>query len=429
MTTLQIPTPRVFLPLLNDKARDLGAHGGRGSGKSHFFAERLIERCLMNPGTRWACGREVQKSLKQSVKLLLEDKINSMGVSHLFKVLESEIRTPGDGVIVFTGMLNHTIDSIKSLEAFDGFWGAEAQSFSQRSIELVRPTIRKPGSQLWWDWNPETEDSPVDQMLRGPNKRDNSVVVEANWRDNPFFPEVLRLEMEEDRARDYDKYLHIWEGHYRRTLDGSVYAKEMRELYSAQPKRVARVLPIAGKPVDTFWDLGRRDHTSIWFAQLNMGEYRIPDFYQNRGEQIGHYAQVVKDRGYPIGTIWLPHDADQERLVGKTVSDTLRDLFPNIEVRVIPRMAKKAIGHDAVRKILPQCFFDDEKTKEGRKCLERYRYDVDPDTGGYSQNPLHDEFSDGADAFAQLALSLEEPDNGKVPSFAVTGGRGSYMGL
>lgn len=427
MTTLQIKTPRVFKPLLNDDVRDLGAHGGRGSGKSHFYAERLIERCLLRP-TRWVCGREVQKSIRDSVKLLLEDKIRSMGVESHFDITEQEIRTPGDGKIIFTGMLNHTIDSVKSLEAFDGFWGTEAQSFSQRSIDIVRPTIRRESSQLWWDWNPETEDAPVDKMLRGVNKLTDAVVVEANWRDNPFFPEVLRKEMEADKLRDYDKYLHIWEGHYRRTLDGSVYANEMRALYAAQPARVLKVLPLAGMPVDTFWDLGKRDHTAIWFAQLRMGEYRIPRFYQNRGHNLEHYAQYLKETGYPLGTIWLPHDAEQERLVGKTIADSMRDLFPNTEVRVIPRMQKKAIGHDAVRRVLPYCYFDEHETREGRKCLERYRYDVDPDTGGYSQNPLHDEFSDGADAFAQLALSLEEQTVNNV-SFAITGGRGSYMGI
>lgn len=405
MTTLKIATPRVFLPLLNDEVRDLGAHGGRGSGKSHFFAELLIERCVTQP-TRWVCGREVQKSIKESVKLLLEDKIQTMGVSSQFQIMENEIRCPGDGKIVFAGMLNHTIDSIKSLEGFDGFWGAEAQSFSQRSIDLVRPTIRKPKSQLWWDFNPETEDRPVDLMLRGPNKVQNAVVVEANWRDNPFFPEVLRLEMEADKARDYDKYLHVWEGHYRRTLDGAIYAKEIRKLF--ETKRVTRVLPIPGKPVDTFFDLGKRDHTAIWFAQLQMSEYRILSFYQNTGERLDHYAQYLRDSGFTLGTIWLPHDADQERIVGDTPAQAMRKLFPNNPVRVIPRMAKKSIGIEAVRRIFDNCFFDEERTKAGVKALGAFKYDVDPDTGGYSQNPLHDENSDAADAFAQLALSMRE---------------------
>lgn len=405
MSILQIKTPRVFLPLLQP-ARYKGAHGGRGSGKSHFFAELGVESCLMQT-TRMVCLREIQKSIKQSIKLLLEDKIRSMGVTDQFyEPLETEIRAKNGSLIIFQGMQNHTADSIKSLEGFDIALLGEAQSFSQYSLDILRPTIRKPGSSIWAEWNPETEDVPIDRLLRGPNAPADSVVVESNWRDNPFFPEVLRKEMEEDKARDYDKYLHIWEGHYRRTLDGAVYAKEIRKAY--EDKRVCRVLSIPGKPVDWFLDLGHRDHTALWGGQINIGEYRIVDFYQNRGEKLEHYVDYIKSTGLPIGTIWLPHDADQERLVGKTIAQAMRDLLPGVKIRVIPRMAKKSIGIEAVRRIFPNCYFDEEKTRDGMKCLGRFKYDVDPDTGGYSQNPLHDENSDAADAFAQLALSLTE---------------------
>jgi len=355
--------------------------------------------------------REIQRSIKQSIKLLLEDKIQNLGVSRYFEILETEIRVidgPGKGgFITFQGMQNHTADSIKSLEGYDRALLVEAQAFSQRSLDLLRPTIRKEGSEIWAEGNPETEDVPIDHLLRGPNPPEDSIVVEANWRDNPFFPEVLRKEMEEDKIRDYDKYLHVWEGHYRRTLDGAVYAKEIRKIY--EDKRVCRVLPIPGKPVETFWDLGKRDHTAIWFAQMQMGEYRILDFHQNTGEKLEHYADIVRSRGYTMGTFWLPHDADQERLNGPSIARAMRDLFVGYDVRVIARMARKSIGIEAVRRIFPNCYFDEEKTREGLKCLGRFRYDVDPDTGGYSKEPLHDENSDAADAFAQLALSLNEP--------------------
>lgn len=375
--------------------------------KSHFFAECVIERCIADT-TRVVCIREVQKSIKQSVKLLLDDKIKTLGVEDLFESLETEIRHRTNGsIVIFQGMNNMTADSIKSLEGFDIAWWEEAQTASSRSLELLRPTIiRKQGAELWFSWNPDSEDDPIEKLMRGPNKLDGSIVVETSYLDNIYLTDEIRAEIEADRKRDPDAFAHTWLGQYRRTLDGAVYAKEIRKAY--EDKRVCRVLPIPGKPVDTFWDLGKRDHTAIWFAQLNMGEYRIPDFYQNRGEKLEHYAQVVRDRGYPIGTIWLPHDAEQERLVGKTIKQAMQDLFPGVTVRVIPRMAKKSIGIEAVRRIFPNCYFDEEKTKEGMKCLGRFKYDVDPDTGGYSQNPEHDENSDAADAFAQLALSLQE---------------------
>lgn len=412
MSILQIKTPRVFAPLLKP-ARYKGAHGGRGSGKSHFFAELLLESCAAET-KRAVCLREIQKSIKQSIKLLLEDKIKSMGLEGYFEVLETEIRGKrNNSLIIFNGLQDHTADSIKSLEGFDIALIVEAQAVSQRSLDLLRPTIRKEGSEIWAEWNPETDDVPIDKLLRGKDRPADSIVVEANWRDNPFFPEVLRKEMEEDKIRDYDKYLHIWEGHYRRTLDGAVYAKEIRKLF--EDKRVRTVLPIPGKPVETFWDLGKRDHTAIWFSQLQMGEYRILDFYQNTGENLDHYINIVKNRGYPLGTVWMPHDADQDRLTG-TISQIARQQFgDNILVRVIPRMAKKAIGIEAARRIFPNCYFDEEKTKEGIKALGKFKYKVDPDTRGYSQNPEHDENSDAADAFAQLALSLDEESTEHKP--------------
>jgi phage terminase large subunit len=366
----------------------------------------MIERCIMAT-TRCVCLREVQKSIKESVKRLLEDKIQKLGVGSEFEVLETEIRNKRNGsFIIFQGMLSHTAESIKSLEGYDIAWVEEAQSISAHSLRLLRPTIRKETAEIWFSWNPLNEDSAVDQLLRGPQAIRDAIVVEANYLDNPFCPDVMKNEAKLDKERDYDNFLHVWMGHYKRTLDGSIYAKELRAAY--EEKRVTTVKPIAGKPVETFWDLGHRDHTAIWFAQLQMGEYRILKFYQNRGERLEHYAQVVRDAGYPLGTVWLPHDAKQERVNADTVEQSLRALLPNTLIRVVPRMAKKMHGIEAGRKIFPQCYFDETECKEGLKALARYRYDVDEDTGAYSLNPLHDEYSDGADAFAQLALSLNE---------------------
>lgn len=222
MTTLQIQTPRVFVPFLQP-ARYKGAHGGRGSGKSHNFAELLIERCLLNPGTRWACIREVQKSLEQSVKRLLADKIESMGVSKSFGVKQFEIETPGGGLIIFQGLQNHTADSIKSLEGFDGAWVEEAQTLSQRSLDLLRPTIRKEGSELWFSWNPSQETDPIDALLRGEHPPADSIVIQANYRDNPWLPEALRDELEYDQRRDPDKFAHVWLGEYVRNSEARVF--------------------------------------------------------------------------------------------------------------------------------------------------------------------------------------------------------------
>jgi len=169
----------------------------------------------MDPNRRTVCVREVQKSLAQSVKRLLEDKIKKLGVESAFIVQESMIKSAhGSGIIIFQGMQNHTSDSIKSLEGYDCAWVEEAQSLSQRSLDLLRPTIRKEGSQLWFTWNPSLETDPVDVLLRGEKPPPDATVIEVNYQDNPWFPDVLKAEMEYDRGRDYEKYEHVWLGKY-----------------------------------------------------------------------------------------------------------------------------------------------------------------------------------------------------------------------
>jgi phage terminase large subunit len=213
-STLRIETPRWAVPLFQP-ARYKAAHGGRGSGKSHFFAEMLIEEHIMNPNRRTVCVREVQKSLAQSVKRLLEDKIEKLGVQSAFIVQETVIKSAhGNGMIIFQGMQNHTSDSIKSLEGYDCAWVEEAQSLSQRSLDLLRPTIRKEGSELWFTWNPSQDTDPVDHLLRGDKPPPDATVIEVNYQNNPWFPDVLRAEMEYDRGRDYEKYEHVWLGKY-----------------------------------------------------------------------------------------------------------------------------------------------------------------------------------------------------------------------
>lgn len=233
--TLSIKTPRALAPLLAP-ARYKGAHGGRGSGKSHFFAEAMIEAHVMDQDSRSVCIREVQRSLNQSVKRLLEIKIKELGVEDYFTVQESAIKSRnGDGLILFQGMQNHTSDSIKSLEGMDRAWVEEAQSLSQRSLDLLRPTVRKPNSELWFSWNPNSETDPIDVLLRGPNAPPGAIVVEVNYVDNPWFPDVLKDEMEYDRKRDVDKYAHVWMGGYLRNSESRVFKNWRVEEFDAAP--------------------------------------------------------------------------------------------------------------------------------------------------------------------------------------------------
>lgn len=248
MSALQIQTPRVFAPFLKP-SRYKGAHGGRGSGKSHFFGEMLIERCIMQK-TDAVCIREVQKSLGQSVKKLLEGKIEALNAGYYFEVQENRILSRNGGRMIFQGMQNHTADTIKSLEGYDIAWTEEAQSLSQRSLDMLRPTIRKPNSELWFTWNPDQATDPVDLLLRGETPPPDSIIVEANYMDNPWFPDVLREEMEYDRRRDLDKYAHVWLGQYRQDSEARVFRNWRVEDFEAGPGMTFRMGADWGFAVD-----------------------------------------------------------------------------------------------------------------------------------------------------------------------------------
>jgi phage terminase large subunit len=145
--TISLQTPQVFEPL-SQPARYKGAWGGRGSGKSWHFASMVVERCLLKPGSRIVCIREIQKSLNQSAKALIERTIQQLRVGSQFRVLYDRIETPGDGLIIFQGMQDQNAESIKSLESVDIAWVEEAHILSQRSLALLRPTIRAEGSEI-----------------------------------------------------------------------------------------------------------------------------------------------------------------------------------------------------------------------------------------------------------------------------------------
>jgi len=222
---MRIDTPRWALPLLQP-ARYKGAHGGRGGGKSHFFAEAVVEAHLLDPDSKTVCIREIQKSLRHSVKALIEAKIEKLGVLSHFDIQRDLIlNRHGGGLIIFQGMQDHTADSIKSLEDFDRAWIEEAQTISARSLRLLRPTIRKGGSEIWASWNPENETDPIDQLLRGKDKQPGSIVVEVNLHDNPFASKETWDEYYNDRDRAkrrqeagdknaWADFEHVWHGKY-----------------------------------------------------------------------------------------------------------------------------------------------------------------------------------------------------------------------
>ncbi|WP_419911976.1 PBSX family phage terminase large subunit [Hoeflea sp.] len=272
---MEIRFPEVFLPLIN-AARFKGAWGGRGSGKSHFFGGLLCLRALKQR-TRAVCLREVQNSIKDSVKQLIEDKISDYGLSGHFDITDTQIRGPNDSLFVFRGLKNHNAASIKSLEGFDIAWVEEAQTVSQKSLDLLIPTIRMPDSELWFSWNPEAPTDPVDRLLRK-KKPANATVVRANYGDNPFFPEVLRDDMERDKETDFAKYEHVWLGEYRDQSDMQFISREVIRAAQERMSELPEGPRIMGLDVARFGDdrtilISRHGHkvNKIWrWSKLDL---------------------------------------------------------------------------------------------------------------------------------------------------------------
>lgn len=312
MSTLKIPTAKVFEPLLAP-ARYKGAFGGRGSGKSHFFGELLVETCQAERGTLAVCIREAQRTLAQSSKRLIEGKIATLGLGQGFRPFSDRIATPGDGLIIFRGMQDHTAESIKSLEGFRIAWIDEAQTLSARSLSLLRPTIRAPRSELWASWNPRRKSDAVDDFLRS-RKPDGAVVVKANWRDNPWLPAVLEEERRLDLALYPDRYEHIWEGDYVRAFEGAYFADLL-----AQAKRDGRIGRVAADPLlplRAFVDIGgagaTADAFTIWIAQWVGNEMRADFQHLRRWRKSVEQAQSYTFKAVItviatglIGAIWL----------------------------------------------------------------------------------------------------------------------------
>jgi PBSX family phage terminase large subunit len=291
LSILKIPTARIFEPLLQP-ARYKGIFGGRGSGKSHFFGELLVETCQAERGTLAVCIREAQRTLAQSSKRLIASKIAALGLGHGFKLFNDKIETPGDGLIIFRGMQDHTADSIKSLEGFRIAWIDEAQSLSARSLALLRPTIRAVGSELWASWNPRRKSDAIDDFLRA-RKAEGAIVVNANWRDNPWFPAVLDEERRLDLKLYPDRYDHIWEGDYVRAFEGAYFAQVLNE--ARAEARIGKVSADPLLPLRAFIDIGgagaAADAFTIWIVQWVGTEMRADFQHLRRWRKSVEQAQ------------------------------------------------------------------------------------------------------------------------------------------
>lgn len=391
------------LSVLFEKSRYKVLYGGRGGAKSWGIARALLILGAKSE-LRILCAREFQTSIKDSVHKLLCDQIESLGLLGFYEITQTSIRGKNGTEFSFVGLKNN-VGNVKSYEGVDICWVEEAQTTSRLSWNVLIPTIRKEGSEIWISFNPELETDETFQRFVV-NPPEDAKIVKINWSDNPWFPETLRLEKDSLRIRDHNAYLNVWEGLCRRTVDGAIFAKEM-EMADLE-ERITRVPYDPIKPVHAVFDLGWSDNTAIWFIQFTSMEIRVIRYMENSQQTISWYLAEMQKFGYVYDTLWLPHDAQNKTLAanGRSIEEIVR--AAGYKVQIIEKVSV-VDSINAARTIFPKCYFDKLNCDQGLQCLRHYRYDVDPETKQFSKNPVHDIYSHGADAWRYAGLIVHEP--------------------
>lgn len=387
-------------------------YGGRDGAKSWSIARALLI-IGANPGILWPgrtegprilCGRETMDSIRESVHQLLTDQIVNLGLENFYTPLQSEVRGKNGTEFVFAGLRKQTVSSLKSYEAIDIAWIEEASVVSRRSLTILLPTIRKPGSEIWFSLNPDLETDAVYQdFIVDPPK--NSFVCKMSYHDNIWLSEESKQKIETLQERDPDTFHHVYEGATRSTVEGAIYKKEIQATELAGRIREVPYDPMM--PVDTFWDLGFADRVSIWAAQRTPFEIRILRYFEGDHQAIDYYLREMQTWGYVFGTCFLPWDGGTRSLgTGKSIEELMR--LKGFKVRV-NRQLSVADGINATRTIFPQLYFDAKMCADGLQYLRRYQWGPSTALGVPRSTPLHDDASHPADALRTLAVGIKEP--------------------
>ena len=431
--------PAPFIPLFVPKRYKV-FWGGRGAGKSWDIAKALLI-LGMSPGILFPtktkltilCVRELQKSIDDSVHKLLEQQILALGLTQFYRVEKAKIYGANGTTFSFEGIKNN-VSSIRSYEGVDICWPEEAANISAHSWGVLIPTIRSNDSEIWMSFNPELEtdytykhfvqdkrlvkvDDPAKRFAAEPSLRKlfgpdfeldditcpvmestDVLSVRVSWRDNPWFPSVLKREMEKLKEEDYDKYLHVWEGATVQNLEGAVYAKELRA--AALEGRICSVPYEPDVPVDVFWDLGKTNNTAMWFVQRVAMQWRVLHYHEANREELSYYLKYCQNRGYFYGSMFLPHDAKHKRL-GFTGSIEEQVRKSGYNVQIVPATSDND-GINAARVVFPNCYFDEAGCEDGLNVLRHYCFKVDQ--RGQLTVLVN---SDGADAFKYFAVSTK----------------------
>jgi phage terminase large subunit len=374
----------------------------------------LVEECIREAGTRAVCIREVQRTLAQSSKQVIEAKIQALGLGSHFDVLYDRIKTPGDGTILFTGMQDHTAESVKSLEGCRIAYVDEAQTLSARSLSLLRPTIRVENSELWFGWNATRKSDAVDEFLRA-KKPHNALVVKANWRDNPWFPAVLEEERQLELKLYPERYDHTWEGGYAKAFEGAYFAAGLSE---ARAKgRIGFVSADPLLPLRAYWDLGgsgaTADAMAIGIVQFVGQEIRVLDYLEGVGQVLAYYVTELRRRGYQDAICVLPHDGiNENNITGKRYEEHLRDAGFQTEIVKNQGRGAAMMRIEAFRRVMPKCWWNEATTEPLRDALGYYHERRD-EIRSVGLGPEHDWSSHAGDMIGLMAIHYEEPSKAR----------------
>lgn len=409
MKPLDLPVQNIVLPEklaeLFRPARYKFVRGGRGSGKSWGAARALLVQAAQAPH-RVLCAREVQLSIKDSVHRLLKDQIEEMGLGGFFEVLNDEIRGRNGSLFRFRGLSDETADSIKSFEGCTRVWLEEAHTISKESWKKLTPTIRADGAEIWATYNPEL-DSDETHKRATTEQRPDTISIEMNHRDNPWFPAVLEKERLHDlKTLPTAEYAHIWEGQCLPAVQGAIYAAEVQA--AIQQKRVRPV------PVDPLlkthavFDLGWNDSMSIILAQRQGSELRVVGYLEDSHRTLADYSADLRAMRHNWGDVWLPHDGRSKNIqTGRSAEETMQAL--GWSVRII-QADEVENGIRNARLVWPRVFFDEIAAAPLLEHLKRYRRAVNARTNEPGA-PLHDEHSHGADAWRYLCTVADQLSN------------------
>lgn len=428
MLNLQINLPDKLGPIFEEPADYRGAYGGRGAAKTIAFANMAILDIMRLSDKPWnfLCGRELQKSLKDSVFSVISSQIEELGVSAAFDVGKEYIRCKNGNEFLFYG-LKSNIAEVKGLHKVRRTWLEEAQKVSQSSLTYVIPTVMRdfPDCELWATWNPDDEEDPIHKLLVT-DADDRVLCTKINWQDNPWFPDSLNRVRLRDLKNNPQRYDWIWNGNFNVNNEGAVYGKWITA--AENEGRIRPDLYDPSLPVKTAWDKGFSDDTAIWFWQQVGNEIRFIDYYENNREGVKHYAEqiygkdiIVTEYGdngkivkwkfgpevekakhrigykYAGDGHFLPHDAANKLMEagGRSTVNQLHEL--GIKTRIVAATTQQN-QIEALRLTLPKCYFDKARCKDGIRALRKYQYLFDEDRNKYLDKPDHDSFSHACDA-------------------------------